>query len=686
MKTLIVLFLLAFAWSGTFAQNSAPAWRFVGPEGGNVAHIAAWNDTLYAAADNGRLFRSSDGASWQEITTLGAFRTASGLSYQNGSIHLAFLTPAFPYDDFGGSVYLVSSTNAGVTWSRFLTGAGFTLSSAPNIVGIVALRQQYIVASFQGILRIRYDAATYPQVISRDTIISTRTLSSIAGRGRIILAGTKDSVLYCSRDSGATWQQITLGFAPRAFVVVNDSLAFAASANAIFRTLDGGTLWQRTAALPSGITIQSLAFAYNSLYAATPLGVMRSRTLGQDWQSVNTGLSTHTISGIIANDSAVLANIPTLSGFHRFENDRFTPVTLPNNRLPTFMGVTQTSFWAMSSDSVLWRSGNGRDWIRIGALPSSAPSVYAITGQYQDKEMYIINAKGLFRTSDLGQTWEMINVLSTGYLNSQNNTFAIQGDTVWVTSCTSILRSIDKGRTFRQLRLGQYSLDGLYICVYNLANHQGIIYASGEFSGNFGDRGDWMLALSSANFDSVGSAKFDYQSQSRFLASRRGELLRGERLTRLVEYLPSNSTWQSFPPIPLTTATMSALGANGKNVFVGTNSGLFVFNAVATSVSGSKERLNPFGAVQLHAFPNPAFGDVVLKTSLSRRTTLRLSIFDALGQEVARLADGGDYEAGEQEFVWSPEGVAAKSVSQGVYVARLQAGTTVMTTKILLVR
>jgi hypothetical protein len=470
--------------------------------------------------------------------------------------------------------------------------------------------------------------------------------------------------------------------------VVNDSLAFAASANAVFRSLDGGTLWQQTAVSPSGMTIQGLAFAYNALYAATPLGVMRSRTLGQDWQSVNTGLSTRTISGIVANDSAVFANIPTLSGYHRFENDRFTPVTLPNGRSPTFMGVTQTLFWATSSDSVLWRSGNGRDWSRIGVLPSSGATLYAITGQNQDREVYISIAKGVFRTSNFGQSWETLAAFGPFDVYADNTSITSLGDTIWLTSCASIYRSIDRGKSFNRLTLGRYSLDGRRICAYQLASQQGMVYASGEYSGVYDDRGDWMLSLSSVNFDSMGIGIYDFQAQTRFLASRRGELLRGGRLTRLVEYLPTNGTWQRFPPIPLATATMSALGASGKNVFVGTNSGLFVLNAVATSVSGNEdeERANPSEAAQLHAFPNPAFGDVVLKISLPRRMTLRLSIFDALGQEVTRLADGSEYEVGEQEFVWSPEGVAAKSVAQGVYVARLQAGTTVTTTKILLVK
>jgi photosystem II stability/assembly factor-like uncharacterized protein len=504
----------------------------------------------------------------------------------------------------------------------------------------------------------------------------------------MILAGTRDSLLYRSRDSGATWQQITLGFAPRALVVVNDSLAFAASTNAVFRSLDGGTLWQQTASLPSAMTIQSLAFAYNALYAATPLSIMRSRTLGQDWQSVNTGFSTHTISGIFANDSALFANIPTLSGFHRFENSRFTPVALPNGRPPTFMGVTQTSFWATSSDSVLWCSGNGRDWTRVGVLSGGAEKLYSVVGQYQDREVYISTSKGGFRSSDMGQTWESLVPLNLAYPILDNTLIAVVGDTIWASRCQSISRSSDGGKTFTPLSFIRN--EGLNTCIYQLIAHEKSVYASGEyytsFLGALEDHGDWMLSLSSVSFDNAGKGKFDYQAQSRFLASRRGELLRGYRTNRDIEYLPTNGTWQRFPSIPLTTATMSALGANGKNVFAGTNSGLFVLNAVATSVSGHEQRTNPHEASQLYAFPNPTFGDVVLKTSLPRRTTIRLSIFDALGQEVAGLADGGEYEAGEQEFVWSPAGGAAKSVSQGVYVARLQAGTTVMTTKILLVK
>lgn len=685
MKILVALFLIAFAGSVALAQNSAPAWRSVGPEGGNVAHIAAWNDTLYAAADNGRLFRSSDGASWQEITTLETFRTASGLFFQNGVFHQAFLSGAFRYDDFGGGLYFVTSTNASVTWSRFLTGVGSPPFGIPAIVGIVALRQQYITASFWGIIRYTYDTSFIPHVISRDTLVSTRTLSGIAGRGRIILAGTRDSVLHRSSDSGQTWQNSKLNFAPRALTFASDSIVFAASTTAVFRSQDAGITWQQTAALPSGMSIQSLAFAYNALYAATPLGVMRSRTVGQDWQSVNTGFSTRTISGIVANDSAVFANIPTLSGFHRFENERFAPVALPNGRPPTFMGVTQTSFWATSSDSVLWRSGNGRDWTRVGALPSSGATLYAITGQNQDREVYISIAKGVFRTSNLGQSWETLAAFDQFDLNADNTSIISLGDIIWLAGY-GIYRSKDRGQTFQRLTLGRYSLDGKRIYTFQLVMHQGDVYASGVYFGVYDDIGDWMLPISRINFDSTGVGNFDNCSESRFLASRRGELLRGKRLTRLVEYLPTNGTWQRFQPIPLTTATMSALGANGKNVFAGTNSGLFVLNAVATSVSGNEQRTNPHEASQIYAFPNPTFCDVVLKISLPRRTTIRLSIFDALGQEVARLADGGEYEAGEQEFVWSPAGVAAKNVSQGVYVARLQAGTTVTTTKILLVR
>lgn len=679
MKILLALILCAFGVYGhAFSQSTSPSWRFVGPEGGNVAHIAAWNDTLYAAADNGRLFRSSDGASWQEMKSLKAVWTLSGLSTQNGNVYAVFPVPT----DFPGLFSFSSSANASVSWTSSFSIWGFNRSATKTISGVAFLGNSYFVADFQGISQVTVASVAIGYLERPRNLVSSTTMTCIAARGKVILGGTQDSVLHRSQDSGKTWRSGRLDFVPRTITFASDTLVFAASTNAIFRSVDTGISWRQIAVIPGSITIQSLAFAYNALYAATPLGVVRSQNLGQDWQIVNTGFSTRTISSVVANDSAVFVNVPALSGFHRLENERLMPFTLPNGRPPIFMGVTQTAFWATSQDSVLWRSVNGQNWLRIGLLPSSAATIYGITGQNQDRELYISTSLNIFTSKNMGQSWENVVVPPNAlYPIPDPTALAISNDTLWMARC-GILRSVDKGVTFQRLLFTR--TDGISLCLNQLAVHNGTVYATGTYNNYFlgagEDFGDCFMPLSQIVFDSSGLAKPEYERGWRLVVSRKGELLRGNSANSSVQYLPTNGTWRSFPPLPNTSATMTALGANGKNVYVGTNSGLFVLNAVATSVRLADEPKSVSEPVQIKAFPNPAFGDITVEAFLPRRTSLRLSVYNALGQEVAVLGTG-EYEAGAKQFVWSAQGA-----TQGVYVLRLQARAMVMTTKILRVQ
>jgi len=53
-----------------------------------------------------------------------------------------------------------------------------------------------------------------------------------------------------------------------------------------------------------------------------------------------------------------------------------------------------------------------------------------------------------------------------------------------------------------------------------------------------------------------------------------------------------------------------------------------------------------------------------------------------LGQEVATLVDGFQ-EAGEQSVVWNGTNNFGQAVASGLYIYRLQAGSTVMSQKML---
>ena len=111
--------------------------------------------------------------------------------------------------------------------------------------------------------------------------------------------------------------------------------------------------------------------------------------------------------------------------------------------------------------------------------------------------------------------------------------------------------------------------------------------------------------------------------------------------------------------------------------FAGSAPDLGAYEAgLATSVDDA-----PVSEISLaHAGANPARGLARLAVTLDASRVVRVTLHDALGREVAVVADG-PLPGGRQVLVVDPVGLAP-----GVYVARLQAGDVVRTLSLTLVR
>ncbi|HYE95514.1 MAG TPA: T9SS type A sorting domain-containing protein, partial [Rubricoccaceae bacterium] len=79
-------------------------------------------------------------------------------------------------------------------------------------------------------------------------------------------------------------------------------------------------------------------------------------------------------------------------------------------------------------------------------------------------------------------------------------------------------------------------------------------------------------------------------------------------------------------------------------------------------------------------YPNPASGAVTVPYDVAEAGAVRLSVYDLLGREVARLVDG-EADAGRYEAVLEAGGLAS-----GVYVVHLTAGRFADTRKVTLLR
>jgi hypothetical protein len=69
-------------------------------------------------------------------------------------------------------------------------------------------------------------------------------------------------------------------------------------------------------------------------------------------------------------------------------------------------------------------------------------------------------------------------------------------------------------------------------------------------------------------------------------------------------------------------------------------------------------------------YPNPFNPTTTLRFSLAEGSTVRLKIFNVIGQEVGTLAEG-QYSAGAHTITWDATNAAGAALGTSVYIARL---------------
>lgn len=123
---------------------------------------------------------------------------------------------------------------------------------------------------------------------------------------RVIYAGTDDSRMWITRDTGATWTEISEGL-PRHWItkVLPDPVhvdtayvslsgyAHGTLSSQVHMTTDGGKSWRAIAGNLPNAPVNDLAFDPRDssvLYAATDVGVFVTRDKGANWTAVGSGL------------------------------------------------------------------------------------------------------------------------------------------------------------------------------------------------------------------------------------------------------------------------------------------------------------------------------------------------------------------------------------------------------------
>jgi hypothetical protein len=186
-------------------------------------------------------------------------------------------------------------------------------------------------------------------------------------------------------------------------------------------------------------------------------------------------------------------------------------------------------------------------------------------------------------------------------------------------------------------------------------------------------------------------AKFSLSGTYSLVISR-NESGRGKVFTHSVEVQKNGATHTFFRNIPLkiravpmpgfrfarwegaitSTAAETTIVLNGNSTLTA------IFEAASVSVG-----LRTSGGTQCRLFdnyPNPFNPGTTIAFGLPQRARVRLTVYNALGEQVAELTNG-DLEAGDHTVNFN-----ATALSSGVYFYRIQAGDFVATRRLILLR
>jgi len=240
-----------------------------------------------------------------------------------------------------------------------------------------------------------------------------------------IFVGMEPSLILTSNDGGQTWEKIdefnklpsssTWSFPPRPWThhvrwiepdVNNENIVFAAiEAGALIKSIDGGKSWiDKTKDGPYDThTLRTHKNAPQRLYSAAGDGYFESLDYGNTWESMVEGLGHHTyLYGIAVNHSE------------------------PKNIIVSAASNAWKSHAIQDLETFVYRSDSDEEsnrWIlSTKGLPEPKGTVISIleSSLKNKDEFYCLNNRGIFYSTDSGESWTSLDISWSKEYNSQH--------------------------------------------------------------------------------------------------------------------------------------------------------------------------------------------------------------------------------------------------------------------------
>ena len=332
--------------------------------------------------------------------------------------------------------------------------------------------------------------------------------------------------------------------------------------------------------------------------------------------------------------------------------------------------------------SVYLSSDNGNSWNVAGEGFPAGTNVNGMT--YLDGVTYAATNFGVFGSKDHGTTWTKDSVGLI--LGEPGYSAAVIYGTIGITSAGGDLytlaavtgRGVYKTPTdnIAWKNIGLDTLSGLAITSLDsdvfVGTDKGVFMYGGNSTWLSRSKGlpfsdtTSVTSILFAQYDSLLFAYLELSSQTYYghelyLTTDRGE------------------SWLKVDVSGLATTAISAIAANHKYLFAGTQSGAYLIpiTDIVTSVDGRSPR-QPATFSLSQNYPNPFNPTTVITFTVRSSGFVSLTVYDVLGAKVATLVDGRQ-SAGTHSVVFN-----GSKYASGVYFYRLTAPGVNMVRKMLL--
>jgi photosystem II stability/assembly factor-like uncharacterized protein len=672
------ILLLPFDASSQWLQTK-------GPYGGNILSMAASGSTLFAGTNQGGVFRSSDnGSSWQQIGLAG-YSTIPSL-YVNGpnvyavSIHDYYKGPVYAYSGTGtswsevawnlpqgtlftfvkkiGSIMfaattpgLYRSTDDGAHWTAADSGMG----DARIFVDDIAAAGKYLfAATIDGVFRSTDGGAIWSASSASLGVLSVHRLAVMDTV--IFAAGDSYCGMYRSSDYGETWTQYRKGLENASMIhslVVVDTTLFAGADGGVFLSTDKGETWTRRSDGMTNSCVSVLIATVTGFFAGTSGGVFYSADKGMSWTPSSAGMTNTSITTLWANDSVIVA------GLHPFgvmrsadEGESWSPVGPAQACALAFVRCGTDLF--MAAENGLFHSPDrGMSWVRVDTLIKG----YALAAS--DSLLVVGAADSIWISADHGKTWTA-SILGVTRTNIQ--AVAVIDGTIFAGADHGLFLSADGGAHWEKIT----SLTGIEALVVRGTDLFADCFLAGVCRIIKSEGGAWTsssLGLSDVSSFAVVNAK----------------LFAGRRLD-VLGCPPDGLRWNWMSP--QLEMVLTSMSASERYLYAGTQGGGIYKLSISDvlSVDGDEGADVPAGFSLGRNYPNPFNPSTTISFTVPARMFVRLTVFDVMGREIARMVDG-ELPAGVHECRWNAAGRAS-----GVYYYRLQAGERVETRTMMMVK